>query len=224
MRAHDWDAILFDLDGTLADSVALILACYRHTMRTHLGHEPGDDRWLEGLGTPLEVQLRSFARSADELIAMRETYIGFQRIVHDDYVRVFPGVPALLDTLRARGVALGVVTSKSREMAGRTMQSCGIERCFDIIITPEVVTRPKPHPEPVLAALRALPSARPSHVLFVGDAPVDMLAGRAAGVRTAAVLWGPFPRLLLEATSPDFIVENVAALFTLQNGRSPAGP
>src|SRR5216117_1388864 len=65
---------LFDLDGTLIDSIELILRSYRHTMRLHRGHEPPDDVWMTGLGTPLSVQFRHFTDDPAEIEAMVATY------------------------------------------------------------------------------------------------------------------------------------------------------
>lgn len=212
---NGWDAFLFDLDGTLADTVSLILRCYRHTMLAHLGYEPPDDLWRSGIGTPLDVQLTAFARSETELIAMKETYRTFQHTVHDDMVRPFPGVVDLLDRFCREGVPMGVVTSKSREMAVRTMQVCGIAERFEILITPEDVQRSKPDPEPVLAALTRLNGARRQRVLFLGDSPMDVEAGRAAGVRTAGALWGAFPPEALKQAGPDYLLaafDDLAAL------------
>ena len=69
-----WAAVLFDLDGTLADTTELILRCYRHTMHVHLGHAPPDRRWTAGMGTPLREQLKEFARDAEEEARMADTY------------------------------------------------------------------------------------------------------------------------------------------------------
>ena len=211
-----WEALLFDLDGTLADSVGLILHCYRHTMRTHLGHEPADELWLAGMGTPLMVQLEAFARSAHELLAMQDTYRSFQRTVHDDMVRPYPGASETLEDLAGRGVRLGVVTSKHREMTLRTLRVCGLVDHFDVIITPEDVTRGKPDPEPVLVALERLGDLHPRRVLFVGDAPVDVHAGRAAGVRTAGALWGPFGHEVLREAGADYLLHALADVLTLR--------
>jgi pyrophosphatase PpaX len=210
-----WDALLFDLDGTVADSVGLILDCYRHTMRTHLGRQLPDDLWMAGLGTPLDRQLEAFARNDDECAEMLTTYRSYQRTVHDRMVTAFPGVAVSLGRLRHDGVPLGIVTSKHRELALRTLRVCGIENSFDFIITPEDVQRSKPDPEPVLAALARVEGARPDRVLFTGDAPVDLQAGRAAGVRTAAALWGPFPHETLRRERPDFLVSAFADLLEL---------
>ncbi len=213
-----WDALLFDLDGTLADSVELILSCYRYTMRTHLGHELPDALWLAGMGTPLPTQLAGFARSDHEALAMQETYRAFQRTVHDQMVRPYPGAREVLDRYAEGGVPLALVTSKHREMTLRTLNTCGLLDCFDVIITPEDVLRGKPDPEPVLTAMARLHLADGRRVLFVGDAPVDVQAGRAAGVRTAGALWGPFGHDTLCAAGPDHLLQQLTDLLALEPG------
>lgn len=210
-----WAAVLFDLDGTLADTIGLILTCYRHTMTTHLGEAPPDEQWIQGMGTPLRTQLAVFARSPEELEEMVRTYVGLQRQIHDDMVRPFPGVPELLAALEAADVPTGLVTSRRREMTRRTLAHCGIGRHFDVVITPDEVTRAKPDPEPVRLALERLGSPPPERVLFVGDSPHDVQAGRAAGVRTVAALWGPFSREALEAEHPDYMLESPLQLLEL---------
>lgn len=196
-------AVLYDFDGTLADSTELIMRSYRHTMTAHLGECPPDERWLEGFGTPLRTQIERFARSPAEVTAMLDTYRDFQALHHDDLLRPFPGVVEVVRALAERGVALAIVTSKHRESTLRGMGLCGILDHFAEIVTPEDVTHPKPHPEPVLHAMERL-GVEPAETLFVGDSPHDMAAGRAAGALTAAALWGPFPRAALEAERPDF--------------------
>lgn len=207
-----WDAVLFDLDGTLADTVDLILSCYRHTMRTHLGAPRPDDEWLESIGRPLPLQLRRFARSESEASAMLRTYVEYQREVHDRMTHPFPGVGELLDGLDARGVRAGLVTSKARGVAVRTMARCGIGGRFATEVFADDVSAGKPDPEPVLLAVTRLGDTDPARVLFVGDSPHDMAAGRAAGVRTGAALWGPCRRDAIDAQRPDYAFADVPAL------------
>ncbi|HEX8696119.1 MAG TPA: HAD-IA family hydrolase [Longimicrobium sp.] len=198
-------AVLYDFDGTLADSTELIMRCYRHTMRTHLGECPPDEEWLRGFGTPLDVQLARFARTPGEASAMLDTYRDYQLQHHDDLLRPFPGAAETVAELARRGVALAIVTSKYRRATIRGMDLCGITEHFGLIVTPEDVANPKPHPDPVLFALARLGVA-PAEALFVGDSPHDLAAGRAAGTRTAAALWGPFPREALERERPDALL------------------
>jgi pyrophosphatase PpaX len=210
-------AVLYDFDGTLADSTELIMRCYRHTMATHLGQAPPDEEWLSGFGTPLETQIARFSRSPGEHQAMLATYRAHQDELHDTLLRPFPGAAETVMELARRGVALALVTSKLRRGTLRGMELCGITRHFPVIVTPEDVANPKPHPEPVLAALDRL--GVPAHeAVFVGDSPHDIAAGRAAGTRTAAVLWGPFPREALLAERPDVLLERQEDVLALVDG------
>lgn len=206
-----WGGVLFDLDGTLADTVELILLSYRHTMRTHLGETPPDARWLATMGTPLRDQLLDFARDAHEAAAMLRTYTEFQRRVHDEMVKPFPGAAEVLATLRARGSRVAVVTSKRAGVAHRTLEVCGLAGEVELVVSADEVRRGKPDPEAVHFALGALGlEGSPTEVLFVGDSPFDLRAGRAAGTRTAAAPWGAFERAALEAERPDYFLEGLA--------------
>ena len=205
---------LFDLDGTLIDSVDLILRSYRHTMRLHRGHEPSDDVWMEGLGTPLWVQFRHFTEDPAEIEAMVATYRAYNLAHHDELVRPYDGVVEAVRALRARKKTLGLVTSKMRSGALRGLRVAGLEDAFRVIVGADEVTHPKPHPEPVLMALERL-RAPVAGAVFVGDSRHDLECGRAAGVKTAAVLWGPFDRAHLADLEPDYWLETPADLTLL---------
>jgi pyrophosphatase PpaX len=213
-------AVLYDFDGTLADSTELIMRCYRHTMTAHLGQCPPDAEWLAGFGTPLETQIARFARSGDEAAAMLATYRSYQDQIHDELLRPFPGAAETVAELERRGIALAIVTSKHRRSTLRGMGLCGITSHFGVIVTPEDVGNPKPHPDPVLVALERLGVA-PREALFVGDSPHDMASGRAAGTRTAAALWGPFPREALLAERPDVLLHRQEDVLDLVPGSAP---
>ena len=210
-------AVLYDFDGTLADSTELIMRCYRHTMRTHLGHAPPDEEWLCGFGMTLESQLLRFARGSDEARAMLDTYRAYQDTLHDALLRPFPGAVETVAELDRRGYLLAIVTSKQRRATLRGMGLCGLLSHFDAVVTPEDVAQPKPNPEPVLFALDRL-GVPPRQALFVGDSPHDVAAGRAAGTRTAAALWGPFSRQALQDARPDALVHVQRDVLRLLNG------
>ncbi len=204
---------LFDLDGTLIDSIDLILRSYRHTMRIHRSDAPlpPDDVWMKGLGTPLWVQFRHWTDEEAEIEAMVETYRAYNLSHHDALVKPYDGVVAEVLKLKAKGKQLGVVTSKLKDGAMKGLRLVGLDQAFEIVIGAGDVTHPKPHPEPVLKALDLL-DASPERTVFIGDSRHDLESGRAAGVKTAAVLWGPFDRPHLEDLAPDFWLEKPGQL------------
>ncbi len=197
---------LFDLDGTLIDSIDLILQSYRHTMKTHRGIEPPNEVWMKGLGTPLWVQFRDWTEDPEEIKAMVATYREFNLANHDRMVRPYAGVVEQVRRLKSGGKTLGLVTSKMKSGAARGLRVAGLEDAFDVIVGADEVEHPKPHPEPVLKALERLGAAAAGAV-FIGDSRHDLECGRAAGVLTAAALWGPFGRSDLEDLAPDYWLE-----------------
>lgn len=198
--------VLFDLDGTLIDSVRLILDSYHHTLARHRLPPRDDAFWLAGLGTPLRVQFREWASDPVQLEEMIATYREYNLSHHDDMVTVYAGVPAMIGAIRRAGLRTGLVTSKNRPGALRGLAHVGLADTMDVIVGADEVANPKPHPEPVRLALRLLGADAPS-AAYVGDSIHDMESGRAAGVLTAAVLWGPFGREDLAPAGPDHWLE-----------------
>ena len=205
---------LFDLDGTLIDSIPLIMESFRHTMRAHLGAVPDDAGWRAGFGTPLRPQLRKFARDDDHASGMVDTYRAYTDAHHDRLMKSYTGIEGALATLHGSGARLAVVTSKTHALARRGLQRCGLDEYFGVLIGADDVAEHKPHPAPVLAALDLL-VADPGDAVFIGDSPHDIEAGRAAGVRTAAALWGPFPRAALASAAPDHWLSAPAGIAAL---------
>jgi len=212
--------VLFDLDGTLIDSIRLILDSYHHTLAVHRLPARSDAHWLAGLGTPLLVQFRDWSDDPVQLEAMVATYREYNLSHHDAMVTAYPGVVETVRTIRRMGFRTGLVTSKNRPGALRGLRHVGLEDSMELIIGADEVENPKPHPEPIELALHRL-NAAPEQTIYVGDSIHDMQAGRGAGVRTGAVLWGPFDRAHLESTRPDHWLEQPADLLTvLDKGRT----
>ena len=205
---------LFDLDGTLLDSVRLILDSYHHTHRVHGLPPRSDDEWLAGLGTPLRVQFLSSVRPDLPMDRLVETYRDFNLSNHDAMASAYPGVVEVVRQLHATGIRMGLVTSKNRAGALRGLKLMEIDALFETIVGADDVVNPKPHPEPVLKALDLMGVGTASAV-YIGDSVHDMESGRAAGVRTAGVLWGPFTRPELERTKPDYWLERPEELLAL---------
>jgi pyrophosphatase PpaX len=198
--------MLFDLDGTLIDSIRLILDSYHHTLTRHNLPARSDEDWLRGVGTPLSVQFSEWRESPEMLEAMIATYREYNLKHHDSMVTVYPGVVEAVREVKAAGIQTGLVTSKNRQGALRGLKLVGLEALMDVLVCADEVTNPKPHPEPVENAV-ALLGADPATTVYVGDSIHDMQSGRAAGVKTGAALWGPFGRSHLESARPDYWLE-----------------
>jgi pyrophosphatase PpaX len=198
--------VLFDLDGTLIDSVRLILDSYHHTLATHGLPPRSDEEWLRGVGTPLSAQFAEWGSDVGTLEALIATYREYNLANHDRMVTVYPGVVEVVSAIKRRGLSTGLVTSKNRNGAVRGLTLVKLESLMDVLVCCDEVANPKPHPEPVERAVELL-AADPAKTVYVGDSIHDMRSGRAAGVQTAAVLWGPFGRSHLEGASPDYWLE-----------------
>lgn len=198
--------VLFDLDGTLIDSVRLILDSYHHTLRVHGLPPRSDEEWLRGIGTPLRVQFAPWAEPAETMEALIATYREYNLANHDTMVRPYDGVEAMLREVHEAGYRTGLVTSKNRPGALRGLTVTGLAQYVEVLVCADEVLNPKPHPEPVEKAI-ALLQGEPASTLFVGDSLHDLHSGRGAGGRTAAALWGPFGRAHLAEGEPDYWLE-----------------
>ena len=206
--------VLFDLDGTLIDSIQLIIDSYHHTLATHGIPPRTDAEWLAGIGTPLSAQFAAWAADEARMAQLIATYREYNLAQHDSRVRAYPGVIEVIGQLRTSGIVTGLVTSKNRHGALRGLGVCGLDGTMDVLVCSDEVDNPKPHPEPVLKALTHL-DADPATTVYVGDSVHDMRSGRAAGVRTAAALWGPFDQPHLAPATPDYWLERPEDLLML---------
>ena len=204
-------AVLFDLDGTLIDSIELILSSARHAFRDWPGAAPSDAEWLTGVGIPLATMFQRYAGSPAEVDALIAKYREFQLEHHDRLVRSYDAVVETVDFLRAAGHPVAVVTSKATWLARRGLDHVGLSHHFDVIVGCDSCERHKPDPMPVHHALGLL-GYEPRDAVFVGDSVHDMHAGNAAGVTTIAALWGPFTRDDLVPSRPARFLERMANL------------
>jgi pyrophosphatase PpaX len=203
-------AVLFDLDGTLVDSIALLLASMNHTFE---GRElrPSESEWIEGLGTPLQEQLKPFVSSDEERARLIQRYRTFQIEHHDLLMAEYEGVARTLEALKQRGHPMGIVTSKGNAMMTRGLQFIGADGYMTTAIGYDSCQIHKPDPYPVRLAMQEL-GYEPHETVFVGDSPHDIKAGNAAGVTSIAALWGPFTRESLEPYAPAHFLETITEL------------
>jgi pyrophosphatase PpaX len=200
---------VFDLDGTIVDSVELIVISFKHAMREVLGREVSRQEAIAYVGRPLREQMLAFSpERADELVA---SYREFNHREHDRMLKLYDGIPHLLDSLQRAGIKVGLVTSKSRYTTKMAFDLTGIEGYFDATICADESARNKPHPDPILLCLERMGVA-PAEAAYVGDSPADIQAAHAAGVEAVAVAWGVFELDALTAEKPDRVVHTIPEL------------
>src|SRR5262245_37382511 len=179
--------VLLDLDGTVVDSAAIILASMRHATRTVLEREIPDQELMASVGGPgLEAQMRAFGPDrVDELVRV---YREHNEPLHDQ-LEAFAGMADVLARLKDEGRRLGIVSAKRRRTVELAFSRVPLGHLFDTIVGGDETVRQKPAPEPLLLALERL-HAEPSDAAYVGDSPYDMASARAAGVYAVGVTWG----------------------------------
>ncbi len=201
--------VLFDFDGTLADTIPLIVASFQHTVRSVLGEEVTETEARSWIGRTL-VDIFG-ERNPDHAEHLAETYRTWNLANHDRLIRAVDGLPDVLDALVAAGSRLGVVSSKSAHTVRRGLEAVGLRHDFAVIAGLEATTRHKPHPDPLLHAAAAL-SVDPSACAYAGDTVVDIRAARAAGMRSIGVAWGAGTVAELQSAGPDEVTTTVQEL------------
>ena len=204
-------ALLFDLDGTLVDSIELIMRSMHHAFDGHEGHVPTDDEWRALIGRPLADSFRVFVADEAEVERLIGRYREYQLAHHDRLLRPYEGVVEAIRGFAVAGHPMALVTSKADWLAARALVHVGLDVAIPVVVGCDSCTRHKPHPEPVERAL-ALLGALPPDSIFVGDSPHDIESGRAAGVYTVAVTWGAFSRDEMARAGADVVIHEIEEL------------
>lgn len=201
--------MLFDLDGTLIDSIPLIRESFRYTVKKVLGKEFPDEVLLANVGRPLEEQMKILCpEKAMELVKF---YREHNHRYHDEMVKPIKGIEKILSWLKENKIKIGVVTSKSAWLAERGLRVCKLSEFIDALVAADHVKKPKPDGEPVLTCLNLL-GCNSEKAIYIGDSPYDIKSGKNAGVTTVAVPFGPFKKEILLQEKPDYIAESVDEL------------
>ncbi|WP_130348103.1 HAD-IA family hydrolase [Herbihabitans rhizosphaerae] len=203
-------AVVFDLDGVIADSFSVMRQAFTIAYAEVVGDgEAPFDEYERHLGR----YFPDIMRIMDLPLAMEEPFVReSHRLAHQ--VTLFDGVRELLSTLRDAGVGMAVATGKSGERARALLGRLGVLALFDHVIGSDEVARPKPAPDIVRRALDLL-GAEPDSAIMVGDAVTDIASARGAGVTSAAAMWGESDRATLLAARPDHVLETPADLLRL---------
>jgi pyrophosphatase PpaX len=213
-QEHCAAAVLFDLDGTLVDSIELIVAAAMNAFASRPGPSPTEAQIRATIGRPLPTTFGPWLVSEDDLPFLISKYREYQLAHHDRLTNAYDGIVEAVSALHRAGLALGVVTSKVGFMAHRALEHTGLAGFMRCVVASDSTQRHKPHPEPVQLALDTLGYA-PADAVFVGDSPYDMEAGAAAGVRCVGVAWGAFEAPTLLSAGASAVLQRPEELMSL---------
>jgi phosphoglycolate phosphatase len=221
MFSRPVQAILFDLDGTLIDTAPDFIRIIGLMCQQAQIQVPADEliraQVSEGARAMVQLIYPDLEINSPELLAIRQQFLDIyqQNIAVDTCL--FPDMNHLLDSLDTLGLPWGIVTNKPRGLSELLLAALNLSRRCQVLVCPEDVTHSKPHPEPMYLAAQQLGIA-PEHIIYVGDHPRDIDAGRAAGMPTVLAAYGYLPpayRDDLEAWQADHIVYTVEQLIEL---------
>lgn len=204
------EAILFDLDGTLADGAAAIHDAFQHALREG-GYEPAPHGEVaRRIGMPLRWMFRDMLSVDDEAAAeLVRLYRARFESQARTLVRAAPGAHEALAAFPRTPMA--IVTTKAVEPARTVLEALGMTERFSVVVGVDTVRRPKPDPEPVRVALARL-GVGAQHAVMVGDTIMDVVAGRGAFTKTVAVLNGHGDPGELKAARPDALIPDLHRL------------
>jgi phosphoglycolate phosphatase len=219
--------VLFDLDGTLVDSVHDLAAAADDTMRALGRAPPGEANVRTWVGNGIERlvhrcltgDMHADAPAAEFDAAMSRFMHCYERR-NGECSSVYAGAVQGLAAARAAGARLGCVTNKSHRFTAPLLSRLGLAHWFDVVVSGDTAARKKPHPDPLLHAAAALGVA-PADTLLVGDSENDVRAARAAGMRVLCVSYGYNHGRDIRDACPDAVLDSLAELAGLLDGARP---
>lgn len=204
--------LLFDFDGTLLNTNELIIHTFSTVLEKHFPNSYEREDILQFIGPSLKQTFETIAPlRTEELI---KEYRELNLALHDEMVSVYDGVEETLYLLKNRGLKMAIVSTKKRDTILHGLRLMGVSELFDTVISLDDVENPKPHPEPILKALKELSSSA-AESLMIGDNSHDIEGGKNAGVRTAGVAWSAKGEDYLATFKPDYMLQHISDLLEL---------
>lgn len=208
----DMKAIIFDFDGTLADTLPVCFQAFQSVFKKFDDREV-DVEEIKAMFGPSETGIIRANLKNDHHDLAIEHYYETYADMHNQFVSTNEEIDRLLKSLKKKGFKLGIVTGKAKRSLDISLNILCMNDLFDVMITGDDVTSPKPHPEGIHKALEQL-NIDHSHAVFIGDSNADILAGKEANVYTIGVQWLPNYQSNEFEVQPDRILKRVDEFIT----------
>lgn len=202
-------AVCFDLDGTLVDSMDMHMITLCQMLKNELGIDRDPEAMKIYTGMPTRDILAEIVPT-DQVEHFAALWLEYELPVRPG-LKLFPGISDRLENLKAAGLRLGVVTSQNHTEMALFRKQLELEDCMDVWISSDDAAHPKPAADPVLAAARRF-DCSPQEIVMIGDTIFDLQAGKAAGARSGAAFWGFAREKEMLAEQPDYVFRTVQDL------------
>jgi len=210
--------LIFDFDGTLADTTRGIILCTQATLQEMGLPVASDERIQATIGLPLRLCFERGTDTPEE--RLDEAVVTYRRLFNDIAIPrtvLFDGVPQTLQVLHTRGLRLAIATSRSGASLQMLLSVLGIREYFCEFAAADDVKHPKPAPDLALLLMERL-GARPEETIVIGDTVFDLGMGQQAGCRVCGVSFGNQTRAELAAVRPDWIIDRFPELVEITKG------
>jgi len=206
---NKFDGIIFDIDGTIVQSNELIFATFNHVTEKFLGKSTSPEEIIALFGPTEGVIIEQLF--SDNFNEVMFDYYKFYKENHSKMAKVFDGITELITELKKRNVLLSVYTGKGKGSTEITLEELGLTNMFDMVVTGDDIIGHKPSPEGVDVFVNKYNLNR-SRVLMIGDAPPDVKAAKATGIKIASVLWDSYAKEQVLLMGSDYYFETVEEL------------
>lgn len=211
MSKQKFDVVLFDIDGTILDTREFIFQAYKYTIALHLNKEV---TWAEVAPT-LGLSLRECYRILTGLEDVNHLMVTHDEFQYRNFqlIVAYRNTQRVLESFKKARIAMGAITNRYGKQVLQSLKTADIDEYFKMILTPLDVINPKPDPESIFKVLKRL-GVSAKRAVFIGDSPADIEAGKAAGVKTIAALYG-FHGGKLAESKPDFLVGDIEQIIPI---------
>ncbi|MFJ8067112.1 HAD family hydrolase [Psychrobacillus sp. NPDC096426] len=200
-------AIIFDFDGTLANTLPICFDAFQHVFKEFDNKDLTSEDIKEMFGPSETGIIRKNLSNPNKEEAIEYFYEKYSE-VHKSLVEINPEILELLNSVKEADTKIGIFTGKAKRSLDISLQAVDMEGLFDVIITGDDVINPKPHPEGLLKALSLL-EVKNSEAIFIGDSDADIAAGVKANVFTIGVQWLPEYQTSTFSIEPNLIITSV---------------
>jgi HAD superfamily hydrolase (TIGR01549 family) len=186
-----YDGFIFDIDGTLASTNELIFSTFRFITQKYLNKDISDGEIIKLFGPTEDVILKMYMQDFYEDANI--DYYNYYESNHAAMAGIYPGLIEILDLIKSEGIPLSIYTGKGRKSTIITLTQIGVIDYFDLIVTGDDVSEPKPSRLGIDPFVEKFNLDR-EKVLMIGDSPADIIAAREANVKIASVVWDAYAK------------------------------